>query len=139
MTAARKHRDAALKDFVRTKNASMRALLQTVEKVLDHDVNILLLGETGVGKDHFAEAIHACGVRRAKPLARIDCAAIPPDLFEAELFGFEKGTFTDAVARKIGKIEMAQGGTLYFDDITSLPLNLHAKPLPPIPATPFPR
>lgn len=105
----------------------MRTLLQTVEKVLDHDVNILLLGESGVGKDHLAEAIHACGQRRDKPMVRIDCAAIPPDLFEAELFGFEKGTFTDAVARKIGKLEMAQGGTIYFDDVISLAPNLQAK------------
>jgi transcriptional regulator with PAS, ATPase and Fis domain len=127
MPAARKRRDAKLKDFVRTKNASMRTLLQTVEKVLDHDVNILLLGESGAGKDYFAEAIHASGIRRAKPLVRIDCAAIPADLFEAELFGFEKGTFTDAIARKIGKLEMAQGGTIYFDDITSLAPNLQAK------------
>ncbi len=105
----------------------MRALLQTVEKVLDHDVSILLLGESGVGKDYIAEAIHACGVRRDKPLVRIECAAIPADLFEAELFGFEKGTFTDAVARKVGKLEMAQGGTLYFDDVTALTPNLQAK------------
>ncbi len=102
-------------------------LLQTVEKVLDHDVNILLLGESGVGKDYFAEAIHACGRRREKPLVRIDCAAIPADLFEAELFGFERGTFTDAVARKVGKLEMAQGGTIYFDAVTSLTPNLQAK------------
>ena len=129
MPAVRKARvrDPRLTDFVRTKNASMRTLLQTVEKVLDHDVNILLLGESGVGKDHFAEAIHACGVRRDKPLVHIDCAAIPPDLFEAELFGFEKGTFTDAVARKVGKLEMAQGGTIYFDDVTALSTNLQAK------------
>jgi len=129
MPAARKLRvrDPHLKDFVRTKNASMRALLQTVEKVLDHDVNILLLGESGVGKDYFAETIHACGVRREKPLVRIDCAAIPADLFEAEIFGFEKGTFTDAVARKIGKLEMAQGGTIYFDDVIALTPNLQAK------------
>jgi transcriptional regulator with PAS, ATPase and Fis domain len=105
----------------------MRMLLQTVEKVLDHDVNILLLGESGVGKDYFAEAIHACGARREKPMVRIDCAAIPADLFEAELFGFEKGTFTDAVARKMGKLEMAQGGTIYFDDVTALTPTLQAK------------
>ncbi len=105
----------------------MRALLQTIEKVLDHDVNILLLGESGVGKDYFAEAIHTCGQRRQKPLVRIDCAAIPPDLFEAEIFGFEKGTFTDAVARKIGKLEMAKGGTIYFDAVVSLAPNLQAK------------
>ena len=88
MPAAKKHPE--LKDFVRTKNDSMRALLQTVEKVLDHDVNIFILGESGVGKDYFAEAIHACGKRREKPLVRIDCAAIPADLFEAEIFGFEQ-------------------------------------------------
>ncbi len=129
MPAARKLRvrDPHLKDFVRTKNASMRMLLQTVEKVLDHDVNILLLGESGTGKDYFAETIHACGARREKPLVRIDCAAIPADLFEAEIFGFEKGTFTDAVARKMGKLEMAQGGTIYFDDVTALTPNLQAK------------
>lgn len=106
---------------------AMRTLLQTVEKIVAHDVNVLLLGESGVGKDHLAEAIHACGARREKPLVRIDCAAIPADLFEAELFGFEKGTFTDAVARKVGKLEMARGGTIYFDDVVSLAPNLQAK------------
>jgi transcriptional regulator with PAS, ATPase and Fis domain len=116
-----------LKNFVRTKSEAMRTLLQTVEKVLDHDVNILLLGESGVGKDYLAEAIHASSRRREKPLVRIDCAAIPADLFEAELFGFERGTFTDAVARKVGKLEMAQGGTIYFDAVTSLTPNLQAK------------
>jgi DNA-binding NtrC family response regulator len=127
MTAEPIMKHPRLKDFVRTRNASMRALLQTVEKVLDHDVNILLLGESGVGKDYLAETIHACGERRSKPLVRIDCAAIPADLFEAELFGFEKGTFTDAVARKIGKLEMAHGGTIYFDDVVALTPNLQAK------------
>jgi two-component system response regulator AtoC len=127
MSAARKRRDPRLRDFIRTKSASMRALLQTVEKVLDHDVHLLLLGESGVGKDYFAEAIHACGERREKPLVRIDCAAIPADLFEAELFGFEKGTFTDAQARKLGKLEMALGGTVYFDDVAALVPNLQAK------------
>jgi len=105
----------------------MRAVVQTVEKVIDHDVNVFLLGESGVGKDHLAEAIHACGPRRDRPLVRIDCAAIPAELFEAELFGFEKGTFTDAVARKVGKLEMVQGGTVYFDDVVSLAPHLQAK------------
>src|SRR2546425_322680 len=127
MSAARKRRDPRLRDFVRTKSASMRALLQTVEKVLDHDVHLLLLGESGVGKDYFAEVIHTCGERREKPLVRIDCAAIPADLFEAELFGFEKGTFTDAQTRKLGKLEMAHGGTVYFDDVAALGPNLQAK------------
>jgi len=105
----------------------MRTLLQTVEKVLDHDVNLLLLGESGSGKDFLAEAIHACGKRREKPLVKIDCASIPAELFESELFGYERGTFTDAQTRKIGKLETAQGGTVYFDDIASLTPTLQAK------------
>jgi two-component system response regulator AtoC len=127
MSAARKHRNPVLKDFVRTRSASMRALLQTVEKVIDHDVNLLLLGESGAGKDFFAEAIHACGKRREKPFFKIDCAGIPADLFESELFGYEKGTFTDAQSRKLGKLETVQGGTVYFDDIASLAPALQAK------------
>ena len=105
----------------------MRTLLQTVEKVLDHDVNLLLLGESGSGKDYLAEAIHACGGRRQNPFIRIDCASIPVELFESELFGFEKGTFTDAHARKLGKLELVKGGTIYFDDIASLAPALQAK------------
>lgn len=105
----------------------MRTLLQTVEKVLDHDVNLLLLGESGSGKDFLAEAIHACGRRRDKPFVKIDCAGIPAELFESELFGYEKGTFTDAQSRKLGRLETAQGGTVYFDDIASLSDTLQAK------------
>jgi len=105
----------------------MRALVATIEKVLDHDVSILILGESGSGKDHLAAAIHACGLRRAAPFVRIDCASIPPDLFESELFGYEKGAFTDAATRKIGKLELAQGGTLYFDEIAALTPPLQAK------------
>jgi DNA-binding NtrC family response regulator len=127
MPAARRRREPLLKDFVRTRSGAMRALLQTVEKVLDHDVNILLLGESGSGKDHLAEAIHACGRRRERPFVRIDCASIPPELFESELFGYEKGTFTDAQSRKLGRLELAQGGTVYFDDIAALAPNLQAK------------
>jgi DNA-binding NtrC family response regulator len=134
MSAARRRRNqgtgaspAVLKDFVRTRSASMRTLLQTVEKVLDHDVNLLLLGESGSGKDFFAEAIHACGNRRDKPMVKIDCAGIPAELFESELFGYEKGTFTDAQTRKLGKLEMALGGTVYFDDIAALSPPLQAK------------
>jgi DNA-binding NtrC family response regulator len=127
MSAARKRRNPVLKDFVRTRSASMRTLLQTVEKVLDHDVNLLILGESGSGKDHIAEAIHACGNRHGKPFVRIDCAGIPAELFESELFGFEKGTFTDAQSRKLGKLETVQGGTVYFDNIASLAPVLQAK------------
>ena len=105
----------------------MRALLETVEKVLDHDVSVLILGESGSGKDHLAAAIHACGARRDQPLVPIDCASIPADLFESELFGYEKGTFTDAQQRKLGKLELAQRGTVYFDEIGALSAALQAK------------
>jgi two-component system response regulator AtoC len=124
---ARRRRETRLKDFFRTRNAAMRNVLQTVEKVLDHDVPVLVLGESGVGKDYLAEAIHASSTRKAAPFVRIDCATIPADLFESELFGYEKGTFTDAQSRKLGRLEMARGGTVYFDEIAALPPPLQAK------------
>ncbi|MBK5260206.1 MAG: sigma-54-dependent Fis family transcriptional regulator [Thermoanaerobaculia bacterium] len=105
----------------------MRNLLQTVGKVLDHDVPILILGESGAGKDHLAVAIHACSNRRDGPFVHIDCAAIPAELFESELFGYERGTFTDAQTRKLGRFELAKGGSVYFDNISALPSQLQAK------------
>ena len=105
----------------------MRNVLQTVEKVLDRDAAILILGESGSGKDYLAAAIHACSARRDLPFVHIDCPAIPADLFESELFGYEKGTFTDAQSRKLGKLEAAHGGTVYFDDISALSPALQAK------------
>lgn len=105
----------------------MRSLLATVEKLVDHDVSLLILGESGVGKNYLAEAVHACGTRREQPFVHIDCAAIPHDLFESELFGYEQGTFTDARARKIGKLEAARAGTVYFDEIAALSTSLQAK------------
>jgi two-component system response regulator AtoC len=124
---ARRRRETRLKDLFRTRNAAMRNVLQTVEKVLDHDVPVLIVGESGVGKDYLAEAIHAAGNRRTGPFTRIDCATIPADLFESELFGYEKGTFTDAQSRKLGKLETARGGTVYFDEIAALTPLLQAK------------
>jgi transcriptional regulator with PAS, ATPase and Fis domain len=105
----------------------MRNVLDTVEKVLDHDVSILILGESGVGKDYLAESIHSCGSRRNEPFVHIECASIPPDLFESELFGHERGTFTDAQSRKLGKLEVARRGTVYFDEISALSPQLQAK------------
>jgi DNA-binding NtrC family response regulator len=105
----------------------MRALLETAAKVLDHDVSVLILGESGSGKDHLAAALHACSPRRDQPLVAIDCASIPAELFESELFGYEKGTFTDAQQRKLGKLELAQRGTVYFDEIGALSPALQAK------------
>ena len=105
----------------------MRNVLETVEKVVDRDVSILILGESGSGKDHLAESIHACSNRRDEPFVHIECANIPADLFETELFGHERGTFTDAHARKLGKLEAARRGTVYFDEISALTPQLQAK------------
>ena len=105
----------------------MRALLQTVGKALDHDVSILILGESGSGKGYLAEAIHRSGGRRDEPFVQVDCAAIPPDLFESELFGYEKGTFTGAETRRVGRLETAGRGTVYFDEIAALAPAVQAK------------
>jgi two-component system, NtrC family, response regulator AtoC len=105
----------------------MRNVLETVEKVLDHDVNVLIAGESGTGKDYLAESIHACSNRREEPFVPIECASIPADLFESELFGHERGTFTDAQTRKLGKLETARRGTVYFDEIGALSPPLQAK------------
>src|SRR5688572_15471538 len=105
----------------------MRNVLETAGKVLDHDVSILILGESGVGKDYLAETIHATSNRSDEPFVHIECASIPADLFESELFGHERGTFTDAHTRKVGKLEAARRGTVYFDEISALAPQLQAK------------
>jgi DNA-binding NtrC family response regulator len=105
----------------------MRNVLDTVEKVLARDASVLIAGESGSGKTHLAESIHACSPRRSAPFVHIDCASIPADLFESELFGHERGTFTDAHARKLGKLEAAGAGSVYFDELASLTPQLQAK------------
>jgi transcriptional regulator with PAS, ATPase and Fis domain len=105
----------------------MRNVIETVEKVLDRDVPILILGESGAGKDYLAESIHACSSRREEPFVHLECASIPAELFESELFGHERGTFTDAHVRKLGKLEAARRGTVYLDEISALTPQLQAK------------
>lgn len=105
----------------------MRAMLQVASRVIDLPVNVLVTGESGVGKDYLAEAIHRAGPRKNKPFLRIDCGAIPRELFESELFGYEKGAFTDARQQKRGRLELASGGTVYFDDVASLDRELQPK------------
>lgn len=91
------------------------------------DADVIVTGETGVGKEVVAQALHACGRRAAKPYVAINCAAIPDEMFEAELFGYEAGAFTGAKATRIGRLEHANGGTVLLDEIESMPLPLQAK------------
>ena len=102
-------------------------MLHIAERVAALPVNVLLLGETGSGKDYLAEIIHRVGPRRAAPFLRIDCGAIPHELFESELFGYEKGAFTDARHAKRGRLELAAGGTVYLDEIAALDTTLQPK------------
>jgi transcriptional regulator with PAS, ATPase and Fis domain len=105
----------------------MRDVVVLLGKVLDREAGVLFVGESGAGKDYLAQCLHACGSHRTAPFVQIDCAAIPAELFEAEMFGYEKGAFTDARSRRSGKLEAAQGGTAYLDNISTLSLPLQAK------------
>jgi len=106
---------------------AMRRVLRAVETVAPTDACVLILGETGTGKELVARAVHDLSARRGKALVKVNCAAIPAGLFESELFGHEKGAFTGALARKIGRFELADGGTIFLDEIGELPLDLQAK------------
>lgn len=105
----------------------MLAVCRTLEKVAPTDATTLITGETGTGKELLARAIHDLSPRACKPFAAINCAAIPENLLESELFGFEKGSFTGASQAKKGKIESANGGTLFLDEIGDMPMALQAK------------
>lgn len=105
----------------------MLKVCRTIEKVAPTDVTTLLLGESGTGKEVLARALHEMGSRADKRFVAINCAAIPENLLESELFGYEKGAFTGAGKQTIGKIECADGGTLFLDEIGDLPMSLQAK------------
>lgn len=105
----------------------MLGICRTLEKVAPTDVTTLITGETGTGKELLARALHDLSHRFDKPFAAINCAAIPENLLESELFGFEKGSFTGATQSKKGKIESANGGTLFLDEIGDMPMPLQAK------------
>jgi two-component system nitrogen regulation response regulator GlnG len=106
---------------------AMREVYKTIGKVAPSDMTVLIQGESGTGKELVARAIHFNSRRLGKPFIAINCAAIPKELLESELFGFEKGAFTGAVERKLGKFEQANGGTLFLDEIGDMPLDLQAK------------
>ncbi|MCB1679202.1 MAG: PEP-CTERM-box response regulator transcription factor [Halioglobus sp.] len=105
----------------------MLEVCRKIEKVAPTDITTLLLGASGTGKERFAQALHGLSGRRNKRIVAINCAAIPENLLESELFGHEKGAFTGATQQSIGKIEYADGGTLFLDEIGDLPLELQAK------------
>ena len=105
----------------------MIEVMRLVQKVAPSDTTVLLTGESGTGKELFARAIHSLSTRHAKPYITINCAAIPGELLENELFGSEKGAFTSSHARKMGKFEIANGGTIFLDEIGDLEFSLQAK------------
>ena len=106
---------------------TLKEVLHKVTQVAPSDTTVLVTGETGTGKELVARAIHNESSRQGQPIIKVNCAALPSDLLESELFGHEKGAFTGAIARKIGRFELADGGTLFLDEIGELPLNLQAK------------
>jgi two-component system NtrC family response regulator len=109
------------------KSPAIKQVLEIANKVAKTDASVLLLGESGVGKEEFAKFIHNNSNRKDKPFVAINMSAIPENLVESELFGYEKGAFTDATNQKIGLFESANGGTLFLDEIAEMPYNLQAK------------
>jgi two-component system nitrogen regulation response regulator GlnG len=109
------------------RSPAMQEVYRTIARVLSNDLSILVLGESGTGKELVAEAIHSLGQRRTKPFVPINMAAIPRELIEAELFGYEKGAFTGAHVRTAGKFEQAQGGTLFLDEIGDMPMEAQTR------------
>jgi DNA-binding NtrC family response regulator len=124
-----------LKDFVKNtfrpnligKSPKFKAVMNLIEKVAETDAPVLLFGESGTGKELFAKQIHYQSNRATKPFVAVNCAAIPENLFESELFGHKKGSFTGADRDKTGKIKNADKGTLFLDEIGEIPLDMQAK------------
>jgi two-component system, NtrC family, response regulator AtoC len=113
--------------FFWEKSETMRNIARMIERVADSDVTVLLRGESGVGKELVARTIHERSVRRARPFVKVNCAALPDDLLESELFGHEKGAFTGAATTRVGKFEYADNGTLMLDEIGEMKAGLQGK------------
>lgn len=109
------------------KSPALKKLLQQIEMVSPTDANVLITGESGTGKELIARAIHASSQRSERPLIRVNCAAIPRELFESEFFGHVKGAFTGAIRDRSGRFELADGGTLFLDEIGEIPIELQSK------------
>lgn len=109
------------------RSPAIQGVLANVRRVAATDASVLIRGETGTGKELIARAIHSASKRRDKPLIKINCAALPEGLVESELFGHEKGAFTGAIAKRLGRFELADGGTIFLDEIGEIPLDVQAK------------
>ena len=114
-------------DTIVGESEAIRSVLAQVERVAATDATVLLLGETGTGKELFATRIHELSARRSRTMVRVNCAAIPPTLIESELFGRERGAFTGALARQVGRFELADHSTIFLDEIGDLPLDVQVK------------
>jgi two-component system response regulator AtoC len=117
---------AANSAWIATDPASAQ-VLETAQRLVDTSTNVLITGETGTGKDQLARWIHDHGVRHDQPILKIDCASLPAELVESELFGHERGAFTGAVARKLGRLEMAEAGSVVLDEVAALTPAIQAK------------
>jgi PAS domain S-box-containing protein len=109
------------------RSAALAKVLEQIDVVAPTETGVLVLGESGTGKELVARAIHDASGRREKPLVRVNCAAIPRELFESEFFGHVKGSFTGAIRDRVGRFELADGGTLFLDEVSEIPVDLQAK------------
>lgn len=110
-----------------SRSKALKNVLKEVEQVASTNATVLILGETGTGKELFVRAIHSISNRKDRPIVKVNCATLPANLIESELFGHEKGAFTGALSRKIGRFELADGGTIFLDEIGDLPMELQVK------------
>jgi formate hydrogenlyase transcriptional activator len=107
-------------------SAPLRCVLEQVAKVAATDSTVLILGETGTGKEMIAQAIHKGSKRSSRPFIAVNCAAVPPTLVATELFGHEKGAFTGATQRRLGRFELAHGGTIFLDEVGELAADIQS-------------
>ena len=127
MTPADQDRRARRFEQIVGNSSALRIVLEQVERVAAADSTVLVQGETGTGKELIAHAIHNASPRSGQPLIKLNCAAIPFDLLESELFGHERGAFTGAITQKVGRFELADKGTLFLDEVGDIPLALQPK------------
>jgi two-component system, NtrC family, response regulator AtoC len=119
--------DGRARSSIVGESSQMHEIFKIIDKVADTPSTVLITGESGTGKELIATALHDGSSRRDKPLIKINCAAIPKDLMESELFGYERGAFTGAVTSKPGRFELADGGTLFLDEIAEIPVEMQVK------------